>query len=453
MRRALLLWLVLFGVYAATLGGDAGHVTAREGHRLLTAESIVSDGDLDLRDEYVARAWTRFHGPPLRPTAATVRGRLVEAQGIGFPLLIAPAYGIGGVTLVRLWLAALTALGFVIAAGLGRRLVPDPWASGAALVAGLSPPVLAAATAVSPEAVGATALAAAAAGALAVRDRPGRRAAFTGGVAIAVAPWLSVALVPAAAVCAAALARWLRRRGRGFVAFAAVELVLTSAVLFISINDRLFGGLTPYAPSVAPHGGTGAASFGDALARAPRLVGLLVDRDDGLLRWAPFLAMALVGLWLLWRSLRDRLALAVPDQVHVEVTAGFLAAVAAAQLLTATFLAPALHGAWAPARLLLPAVPVLAALAAWGWRHARRAGWALAALTLAGSVWMLAGIWFGAATLRPPRGSLPWGGVQDVLPLVAGSVGTYEAVVLAAAIVGVAALAVRERRARHGWGS
>jgi len=46
MRRALALWLLLFGVYAATLGlhdqaGDAAHY-------LLAAESLQHDGDVDV---------------------------------------------------------------------------------------------------------------------------------------------------------------------------------------------------------------------------------------------------------------------------------------------------------------------------------------------------------------------------------------------------------------------
>jgi hypothetical protein len=154
MRRALAIWLLLFAVYAAALGLDAApdqRWSLREGHVLLTAESIVSDGDVDLRDEYAAAAWTRYDGPPLTPTARPVGGRLVEPQGIGFPLLIAPAYALGGTTLVQLWLGALVALGFVFAAALARRVVPEPWASGTVLVAGLSPPALAAATTVSPE--------------------------------------------------------------------------------------------------------------------------------------------------------------------------------------------------------------------------------------------------------------------------------------------------------------
>jgi hypothetical protein len=450
VRRAVAIWLLLLAVYAAAIGLDASpgqRWSAREAHELLAAESIVSDRDVDLRDEYAGRAWREFGGPPLRPTAALSGGRLLEAQGIGFPLLIAPAYALGGTALVQVWLAALVALGFAFAAAIARRIVPDPWATASALMVGLSPPVVAAATRISPEAVGGTALAAAVLGALRVREQPRPRSALGAAAAIATMPWLAIGLVPVAVGSAAALARWLRRRRRGFAALVSMELVLFSAVLFVTLTDRLYGGLTPYAPTLAPHGGTGVHSVGDLLGRWPRLVGWWLDRDDGILRWAPVAALGFVAVWLLWRSRRDRLAVALADQVHVEVVAGFLAALCATQLVVATFLAPALHGPWAPGRLLLPVAPVGAALAAWGLRFAPRLGAALAALTLAGTVWLLVGARVGDGGLQPPSGPLPWGGVQDVLPRFASPIGAGEAILLAVGAVAAIGLAARERRA------
>ncbi len=452
MRRALAIWLLLFAVYAAALGIDAGpdqRWSAREAHELLTAESIVSDHDVDLHNQYADQAWTRFDGPPLTPTAAPVGGRLVEPQGLGFPLLIAPAYALGGTTLVQLWLAALTALGFVFAAAIARRVVPEPWATRAAIVAGLSPPVVAAATRVSPEPVAGTALAGAVLAALLVREHPRPRFTLSCAAAIAVLPWLAVSLVPVAAGCAAALARWLRRRRRGFAAFTAMEVVLFSGVLYVTLTDRLFGGLTPYAPSLAPGGGIGTDHLGGVLARWPRLLGWWLDRDSGMLRWAPLAALGFVALWLLWRSRRDRLAVAVPDQIHVEVVAGFLAGLCALQLLVVSFLAPSLHGDWAPARLLLPVVPIGAALAGWGLRHTPRMGAALAALTLAATAWMLIGLRVGDGGLQPVRGPVPWGGAQDVLPLFGDPMSSGEAILLALCGVALAALAAREWRAWH----
>jgi hypothetical protein len=320
--------------------------------------------------------------------------------------------------LVELWLAALLALAFVAGAALARRLVPEPWATSAALVTGLSPPALVAATTVSPEGAGALALTAAALAALALRDRPRLGLAVACAGAIAALPWLAFELGGVGAICAVGLARWLGRRLRPWAALAGLDVLLFSGVLYVTLHDRLYGGLTPYATTLAPGGGTGARSLGDVVERTPRLAGLWIDRDGGVLRWAPFAALAFYAVWLLWRSRRDRLALAVPEQADRETAAGFLVALCAVQVLLGAFLAPSLHGAWGPARLLVPVAPIAGALAAWGLRHAPRTGAVLGALTIAASGWTLVGLRAGHGGLAPLAGDVPWGGVEQVLPLV-----------------------------------
>lgn len=158
-----MLWVVLVAAYATTLGIDAGagvtgsEYAPGEARVLLAAESIVSDGDVDLRDEYRSRAYDDWIAGDLPPAAGLTGGHLHEPPGVGLPLLVAPAYALAGPIGAELLVAALLALGFVAAAALARRLVPEPWATWAALVAGLSPPALGWATAVSPEPVAAAA--------------------------------------------------------------------------------------------------------------------------------------------------------------------------------------------------------------------------------------------------------------------------------------------------------
>jgi hypothetical protein len=384
---------VLLGVYALTLplhAAPGSTLAPAEAHRLLVAESLVSDGDVDLRDEYATHAWRRWYRGPLRPTAPLTGGRRVEPVGLGFAVLIAPAYAAGGPTAVRLELAALAALAFCLAAALARSLVPEPWATRAALVAGLSPPALGAATTVSPEGAGAAVLAGAALLALRVRREPQLSRTAAGAALVATLPWLAAKLVAPGVVVAAALARWLRRRQRGLTGFIALEVALMSAVLYLTVDDRLFGALTPN--HVAPGGPTGAHGLEDYLARVPRLLGVWLDPHDGVLIWAPFLALAFGALVLLWRSRRERLAVTVEAQGDVEVSAAFLALVVLAGALVAAFLAPGLGGVGHPsghARQLVPVLPELAALAAWGLRFAPRLGALLALATLAESVALL----------------------------------------------------------------
>ena len=144
--RSAALWLILFAAYAATLGlhaFDDSDYAGDEPHYLLAAESLVDDGDIDVKDEYAARAYDDFYPYDLDVHGDPTNGRLHEPHGVGFPVLIAPAYAIGGAEGVELFLAAIAALAVVLGYRLALRVVPDPWASGAALAVGLSPPFLA----------------------------------------------------------------------------------------------------------------------------------------------------------------------------------------------------------------------------------------------------------------------------------------------------------------------
>jgi hypothetical protein len=144
------------------------------------------------------------------------------------------------------------------------------------------------------------------------------------------------------------------------------------------------------------------------LGRLPRLAGVLVDRDVGVLRWAPVAALALVALGLLARSRRARLGRIAPGQVETEAAALALAMVGGAAVLTAGLVLPELHGPWLVHHSVAAALPLAGGLVGWSLRHLPRAGGALAAITLAGSVWLVAG--------SRLSGSLPWGGLEALLP-------------------------------------
>lgn len=422
MGRSTALFLTLLAAYAATLGLRAApgeRYAPAEAHRLLTAASIAHDGDIDLRNQYAGHAWRAWHGAPLRPTARVTKGRLAEPQGVGFPLLVAPAYAIGGATGVEAECALLMALAFVLAAALARRVVPEPWATRSALAVGLSPPVLAASTTVAPTAAGALLIGGAVLQVLRIREEPRTTWAFGCAALIALTAWVDVHLALPGAVVALALWRWLRRRQRALAGFVALEVVLTSAVVFVTINDRLFGGLTPASARLAGGSATGASGVGGQLERLPRIAGALIDRDAGALRWAPVLALSLAALWLLWRSWRGRLSAAIPGQVDVEVTGLLLALVGAAGLAGAVFGRPSLVGPWLAPPDLVVVLPCAAALAALALRRWPRAGAALVAVTLAGSVWLLVAARVdGDAGVAPAHGPLPWGGAERVLPRV-----------------------------------
>src|SRR5215210_1825427 len=129
MRRTLALWLLLFGVYAATIGLDAFSASdygGDEPHYLLAAHSIVHDGDVDVLDEYRDRAYASFYPNKLRPHGRETHGRLNEPHVLGFPALIARAYAVGVTRAAELFVAALAALAVAAAYLVRLRVAPEP---------------------------------------------------------------------------------------------------------------------------------------------------------------------------------------------------------------------------------------------------------------------------------------------------------------------------------------
>jgi hypothetical protein len=422
VRRALAVWALLLAVYATGLGLRAApgeDLSAGEAHVLLTVQSVARDGDLDLADDYGERAWREDFGGDVVPAAGPRDGRQLEPAGLLYVAVAAPAYAAGGRLAVQLLGAALLAAAFAAAVPAARRLVPDPWATAGVLVAALSPPAVLAATTIAPDPLAAALLAGAAALALRVREGAGGVLpvhAFWAAALVAAVPWAGVRFAAPAAVVAWATSRWLRRRRRGLAGLVVLEVVLFSVVTFVSVNDRLYGGPLPGA-TLPPPGPTGADGLAAHLERWPRLLGLWIDRDAGLVRWAPVALLVLAAAVLLWRAHRERLVAALPQLVDVEVAGGFLLAACAAQALAAAFLAPSIAGPWPPAHLLVCVAPLGAAAAAPALRRLPRTGRALAALTLVATVWTLVAVRVdGDAGVAPPQGPLPWGGLERVLP-------------------------------------
>lgn len=443
--RPVLLWAGLLAVYAAGLLLPAApdrDLSSGEAHRLLVAHSIVTDGDIDLLDEYIAQPWRAWggvvglrdgrltsnvavqrdargdEGPPLAP------GGYIEPSGLGLGAALAPAYwvgrttGIGGVLAVQLWCAGLFAAAFVLALGLARRIVPDPWATAGVLALALSPPAVLGATQVGPTGVATLLLTGAVAAALAVRDHPRWRAALTCATLCALLPWVWLPLAPAALVVAGALTRWMRRRRRGLTGFLALEVLLLSAFILLTVHDRIYGGPTPWAPQVGWSLPTYFGGAGHVLERtATGPLGLLLDRDFGLVRWAPVLALVGVAVWRLLRWRRQRLFRVFADEIHVEVSVLFLLLVAVATAVPYAILSPWPATNWLGGAGAATTLPVLAAAVGWAWQRVPRVGVGLATVTVLGTAWLLgAGLLDGDAGTDPPRGALPWAGVERVLP-------------------------------------
>ncbi|MDQ3647282.1 MAG: hypothetical protein M3433_01610 [Actinomycetota bacterium] len=404
MRRTASLFAGLLFAYALTVGLEAegaSRFAGDEPHVLLAAQSLVEDGDLDVADQLRDRVYLDFQPAPVRAIGEAREGRLYEPVGVGLAVLVSPAFALGGATAVSLLLASVGALAICLGYRLALRVVPDPWALGAAVAVGLSPPVLVHATAVLPELAAGAALAGATLLALRQEERVSRRETFGLFALLGLLPWLGLKFLPAGVVIGVFAARILWRARRRVLATGGVELAIFSLAFWVGINQGIYGGATPYTVNLAGHGPTGAEGLPEHLERAPRLVSLFVDPGLGLLRWAPVLVLAFAGLFFLARSSRGGLARALPGVKEIERAAGLCAAVAGVQLLVAVFLAPSIAGGAFPPRHLVAVLPLLVALVAWGLRQVPRAGAALAVLTVAISLSLSLDTAFGDGSLLP----------------------------------------------------
>lgn len=284
---------------------------------------------------------------------------------------------------VELVLAAAMALAFGLGAALARRWVPEPWATRGVLAVALSPLGFAASAGVGGGAIAAALLAAGLVLALRVRDHPTRPTTIGGAACLALAPWFGLAYAVAAAAVLAALVVWTYRRRRPLLGLLELEIAGASVV-------ALLGADQPAGPG-----------------RRGSLAAVLVDRHDGVLRWAPLLGLAGAGAYQLARSRRERVSKAIPARRDGEVAA------ALACLALAGGLGAAALGSLSPAAALPPA----AALGAWGLQRAPRAGALLSAFTLAGTVWVAVQL---AAEQAPGWLSLasdaPWGPLAALFP-------------------------------------
>src|SRR5258706_1029740 len=113
-RFALPLTLFVLAVYVALLPwtGQVWPRTGDEPHYLVAADSLVRDGDFDLRNNYDPGVYLDWYASP--NLAPQVKQRADGAQFLihtyGLSLLIAPAYWLAGARGVAYFIALLGAL-------------------------------------------------------------------------------------------------------------------------------------------------------------------------------------------------------------------------------------------------------------------------------------------------------------------------------------------------------
>ena len=344
---ALFLLLSTAYIFSIDIRASRGaSISGDEPFYLLTTQSLLQDGDLDLANQYEARSYRSFFDHPdglWKQSVPTGEGKLLSPHSPGLSVLLAPGFILGGLvgaqTQLLLTASGAMVLAFLLAERLtGRRAIC--WAM--TLAVGLSATAFIYSTEIYPEFPAALALLACL---LVATGR--RRPSLLDGLCLAAGLsafcWLGLKYAPLGLLVAGYFL--YRTDVGGRVAF--LTLGATSVGGYIWFHLATFEGLTPYNVNLVYAGSSSLQlvnshiEFGD---RFYRLWGLFVDRRFGVGRWAPILLAAVPGLVLLvlgngWRRL--------------------IFGLTAIQILIAAFVALTMMGWWFPGRTLLTVLPLL----------------------------------------------------------------------------------------------
>jgi hypothetical protein len=380
--------LTTHGKYSAT--GD-------EPHYLIVAQSLRSDGDLDVANNYARGDSGLFGGSELQPeqhARMSRRGTLLPVHDIGVPLVLLPAFivatrlaalpsedtlkrfrmnrGLFAYSLISLVIIAVVSIAAALTIGaLEEHRVRQWTAALIVVVAWLSAPVLSNSFLVFPEPF---ALFVTSWSVLEWSRPPGqwgrRESALV--FALGALPWFhrKYAIY---AVALLGIVLWRRRHAiraltvRAWVGLA--MLFLAGPVALGLVTFRAWGNLAgPLALERLPFSWN---AFGHGA------VGLLLDRENGLLWWAPVYALLPAAWWLrrfdLGPWLLPAAALLVPSAAHDQWWGGFSPAGRFIVPLVPVFCLGAIAllrerpARYATLVLLIPQL----AIAAYGWQHPR----------------------------------------------------------------------------------
>lgn len=325
--------------------------TGDEPHYLIMIQSLLGDGDLDVRNNYENRDYLAYYPEVIPDPHVIVTGeRWYPVHAIGLPIVAAPAYAVGGRTGVVVLLTLFTVAGLRILwsvlrlAGFG-----SPAASVATLVAGLTLPLSSMAGQVFPE-VPAFLLVVIALRAI-LAPAPSRWDTIGVLLSVGLLPWLhpKYALLSGALLLSMALVR--RQRTTPAPLLGATGVLIVSVLGHALLSYRWYGAPLPGAPILVTHGVSPADWLPAILGHffvTPwiGLLGVLFDQQSGVFFASPVYLLAIPGIILLWRR-APKLA------------------VACGLVFASVYLPAGSFGVWyggycSPARLLTPTVPVLA---------------------------------------------------------------------------------------------
>lgn len=321
-------------------------ITGDEPFYLLTTQSLLADGDLDLRNQYETRSYESFFDHPeglWLQSAPLPDGQLLSPHNPGLSALVIPGFAFGGLAGAQVQLllmgAATMALVFVLADRLtGRRLIS--WVL--TLCVGLTATAFIYSSEIYPEFPAALTLVLSLL--LVTRQQAsGIAGALLLAVLLTVMCWLGIKYAPLAVLVSGYFLIKAGRAGR----IALVTGGAASAGFYAWFHLHQFGGLTPYGANVVYAQWNTVDLLGGHIEFAERyyrLWGLFIDRRFGIGRWAPLLLAAAPGL-----------ALLIPAGPGHRLVLLLIFA----QMLMAAFVSITMMGWWFPGRTMLTVLPLL----------------------------------------------------------------------------------------------
>ena len=313
--------MLAFGAFLAVQLGQGPSPTGDEPHYLVIAQSLLDDGDVKVANNYERGDYLRYYPGFLSPhfSRPGLNGELYSIHAPGLPVLVAPAFAVGGYRAVVVWVAALVALGSAFvwkAAYVFTRDAGAAWFGWAAVT--LTVPVVLHGTLVYPDPVAGMLIAGGVLALVQASTREHETSTVTQagdqhaapwspwgscglGLAVGFLPWLHTRLALPAAILGLVLVLRIGRgcrsgtHWRGLAAFGApIALSVCGWLAFFRIAYGTFNPAAPYSdqlPIAIPNIASG-------------LLGLIADQEFGLVPNAPISLLWLGGFWSLFK--RDR---------------------------------------------------------------------------------------------------------------------------------------------------
>ncbi|HEX4914816.1 MAG TPA: hypothetical protein VFV51_12705, partial [Vicinamibacterales bacterium] len=351
-------WFAFAQVRAVVPSGD-------EPHYLVATQSLIADRDLKVENNYASGSYLEYFAGRLQPhfLQRSSGGEIYSIHAPGVSALVLPGFLIAGYAGAVATVIAIVALTAALTWTVAWRVSQSAAAAWVGLLAVFATaPFLFHTFTIYPDGIGSLMVIAAVwlLTRLDDSDLPELQVLVLVGAGLALLPWLHTRFALLAAVFGAAvIASLLMRRAPlgSLIAFLAVPIVAATA--WFAFFWMIWGTPSP----LAPYGRDTESSL-SFIGRG--LSGLVFDQQHGVVGTAPIYAVALMGLWPLWKQRRS---LAVTILIA-----------ALTYLIAVSTYAMWWGGTSAPARFVAAILPIAAVLIAVSWSSFPRLRGAMLAL-------------------------------------------------------------------------